>query len=266
MVEQLSLVLVEKRNGAALVTMNRPEAMNALSSALRDELTATIDQLEADAETRVLILTGAGTRAFTAGLDLKELGSAGGAALEGGTGDPMRALLGFSGPTIAAVNGVAITGGFELALGCDVLIGTPNTRFADTHAREGILPAWGLSQRLSRILGPSRAKEISLTGNFIAAEEACAWGLINRIVPEDALIETAFGLADDMLSCIPEAVTAYKALIDDGYATNFGASLALEIDRTRDANREVQGASVEARRHAIQKRGQDAPKRDHSEA
>ena len=135
MVEQLSLVLVEKRNGAALVTMNRPEAMNALSFALRDELTATIDQLEADAETRVLILTGAGTRAFTAGLDLKELGSAGGAALEGGTGDPMRALLGFSGPTIAAVNGVAITGGFELALGCDVLIGTPNTQDEMNNSR-----------------------------------------------------------------------------------------------------------------------------------
>ena len=150
----MTLVLTEKRDGVALVTMNRPDAMNALSTALRDELAATIEALEADADTRVLILTGAGTRAFTAGLDLKELGQADGAALSGGARDPVRALANFSGPTIAAVNGVAITGGFELALACDVLIGSPNARFADTHARVGILPGWGLSQRLSRLLGP----------------------------------------------------------------------------------------------------------------
>ena len=141
--------------------------------------------------------------------------------------DPVRAWANFSGPTIAAVNGVAITGGFELALACDVLIGSPNARFADTHARVGILPGWGLSQRLSRLLG-RRAPEISLTGNFVDAEQACAWGLINRIVPEDELIARAFELAEDMLSCLPDALVQYKALIDDGYATNFGESLELK--------------------------------------
>lgn len=250
----MTLILTEERDGVALVTMNRPDAMNALSAALRDELAATIEALEADADTRVLILTGAGTRAFTAGLDLKELGRSDGAALSARVRDPVRALAKFSGPTIAAVNGVAVTGGFELALACDVLIGSPNARFADTHARVGILPGWGLSQRLSRLLGPSRAKEISLTGNFIEAEQACAWGLINRIVPEDELIAQCFALAKDMLSCLPDALTRYKALIDDGYATNFGDSLELETSRTRDANRQVQGASVEARRREIQAR------------
>ena len=251
----MTLVLTEKRGGVALVTMNRPDAMNALSAALRDELAATIEALEADANIRVLILTGAGTRAFTAGLDLKELGQSDGAALSASARDPVRALANFSGPTIAAVNGVAITGGFELALACDVLIGSPHARFADTHARVGILPGWGLSQRLSRLLGPSRAKEISLTGNFVDAEQACAWGLINTIVPQDELIARAFELADDMLSCLPDALVKYKALIDDGYATNFGESLELETSRTRVANRQVQGASVEERRLAIQARG-----------
>ncbi len=255
----MTLVLTEKRGGVALVTMNRPDAMNALSAALRDELAATIEALEADANIRVLILTGAGTRAFTTGLDLKELGQSDGAALSASARDPVRALANFSGPTIAAVNGVAITGGFELALACDVLIGSPEARFADTHARVGILPGWGLSQRLSRLLGPSRAKEISLTGNFVDAEQACAWGLINTIVPQDELIARAFELADDMLSCLPDALVKYKALIDDGYATNFGNSLELETSRTSASNRQVQGASVEERRLAIQARGRQKP-------
>ena len=251
----MTLVLTEKRDGIALVTINRPDTMNALSAALRDELAATIEVLEADVDTRVLILTGAGTRAFTAGLDLKELGQADGAALSARVRDPVRALANFSGPTIAAVNGVAVTGGFELALACDVLIGSPNARFADTHARVGILPGWGLSQRLSRLLGPSRAKEISLTGNFVDAEQACAWGLINTIVSEEELIAHAFGLAEDMISCLPDALVQYKAPIDDGYATNLGDSLELETRRTNTANRQVQGASVEERRRAIQERG-----------
>ena len=114
-------------------------------------------------------------------------------------------------------------------------------RALPTRMRVGILPGWGLSQRLSRLLGPSRAKEISLTGNFVDAEQACAWGLINTIVPEDELIARAFGLAEDMLSCLPDALVQYKALIDDGYATNFGESLDLETSRTRAANRQVQG-------------------------
>ena len=251
------LVTIEREGALAIVTLNRPEAMNALSGALRSQLTQAVDTLEADADIRVMILTGAGERAFSAGLDLKELGgNANDAALTIATDDPVQSLGRFSGPIIGAINGVAITGGFELALACDVLIGTQNTRFADTHARVGILPGWGLSQKLTRLLGPSRAKEVSLTGNFIPAEQALDWGLITHIVETDALLDKARALAADMLSCVPETLAAYKKLMYDGYAETFGNGLKLEDETGRAANLQVSGDAIEERREAIRQRGQ----------
>lgn len=167
------MLLVEKQDGIAVVTLNRPEAMNALSKALRSELYKAMVALDADPEVRVVILTGAGERAFTAGLDLKELGSDAGAMgaanAEGADENPVKAIELCKKPVIGAINGVAITGGFEVALACDVLIASENARFADTHARVGIMPGWGLSQKLSRLIGLYRAKELSLTGNFLSA-------------------------------------------------------------------------------------------------
>ena len=126
--------------------------------------------------------------AFCAGLDLKELGAGetgGPAALQ--ERDAIAAATAFEGPIIGAVNGVAITGGFELALACDFLIASTEARFADTHARVGVVPGWGLSQRLPRLIGINRAKELSLTGNFLNAQQACEWGLVNRVVSEPQL-------------------------------------------------------------------------------
>ncbi len=164
-----TLVIVERPiDGCALVTLNRPRAMNALSTALRAELVAALNRLSADTSVRVLVLTGAG-KAFCAGLDLKELGAGSDPAtalVPAEALDPVAALARFTGPIIGAINGVAITGGFELALGCDVLIASTAASFADTHARVGVMPGWGLSQRLPRIVGASRAKELSLTGKF----------------------------------------------------------------------------------------------------
>ncbi|NBR51172.1 MAG: enoyl-CoA hydratase [Alphaproteobacteria bacterium] len=252
------LVLLEKADGYGVVTLNRPKAMNALSTELRNQLAAAIDDMQADKDMRVMILTGAGDKAFTAGLDLKEMGAqqGGGPALAIASDDPVVAMSRFSGPIIGAINGVAITGGFEMALACDVLIGTPNTRFADTHARVGILPGWGLSQKLMRLVGASRAKEISLTGNFISAEQALDWGLINHLVAPEDLLDKARALAADMLSCVPDTLAAYKALMDDGFAMNFADGMALEQSRSRAANRQVGADDVEARRQAIQQRGQ----------
>src|SRR5262249_56634240 len=125
------------------------------------------------------------------------------------------------GPIIGAINGVAVTGGFELALACDVLIVSTAARFADTHARVGVMPGWGLSQKLARVIGIYRAKELSLTGNYLSAEQAEAWGLVNRIVPAEALLPTCEALARDMLSCVPEVVRRYKQVIDSGYAETF---------------------------------------------
>ena len=145
----MSEIVVEKRNGVAWVTLNRPEAMNALSRTLRQQLAATMRSLENNADVRVVILTGAGDRAFTAGLDLKELGEAGLGAANAETADenPVMAIEQLTKPCIGAINGVAITGGFEVALACDVLIASDRARFADTHARVGIMPGWGLSQK-----------------------------------------------------------------------------------------------------------------------
>ena len=252
-------LLVEIADGVAVVTMNRPQAMNALSKGLRAALATTMRQLDGDDAVRAVVLTGAGVRAFTAGLDLKELGSDA-SAMSDATGatpeaNPVKAIELCGKPVIGAINGVAITGGFEVALACDVLIGSENARFADTHARVGIMPGWGLSQKLSRLVGPYRAKELSLSGNFLDAATAERWGLLNRVVPANELIAQASALARDMATIEPAFARAYKRLIDDGYATTFGAGMALEHDRSSAANAAVGAADVEARRAAVQARG-----------
>lgn len=257
------VILVEKSGAIATVTLNRPSAMNALSRDLRTAIAETFEDLEADPNIRVAILTGAG-KAFCAGLDLKELGgdaSAVGGASEGGVNatvndkDPVTSIGRFSGPVIGAINGVSITGGFELALACDILVCSENARFADTHARVGILPGWGLSQKLSRAIGIYRAKELSLTGNFLSAAQAEQWGLINRVVTAEELLPVCRKLAEDMLSVVPECLPAYKKLIDDGFAEAFGDALKTERKVSSAANKSVSSDSIAERRAGIQNRG-----------
>lgn len=255
-------VLLEERDGSvAILTLNRPDRMNALSRELRRVLAETVTRLEADPDIHILILTGAGERAFTAGLDLKELGESADSALasvdDPDLVDPVRALDRFSGPIIGAVNGVAITGGFEVALACDMLIASTNARFADTHARVGIVPGWGLSQKLSRIIGPMRAKELSFTGNFLPADRAYDWGLVNRVVAPDDLMTTCRNLAADMATIDPGFLKRYRRLIDEGYATTFTAGMDLEREASQAANAAVSGADIEARRRAVMERGRD---------
>jgi enoyl-CoA hydratase len=254
-----SLVVVERPfYGCALVTLNRPRAMNALSTALRAELVATLNSLTADPSVRVLVVTGAG-KAFCAGLDLKELGAGGDAAALVPTEalDPVAALARFGGPIIGAINGAAITGGFELALACDVLLASTTASFADTHVRVGVMPGWGLSQRLPRIIGASRAKELSLTGNFLSAQRAEAWGLVNRVVEPDQLLPHALALASDMLSALPEMLPAYKRLIDDGLATTLERGLAIEKNRSREWAAQIDTQQIEACRRQVAQRGRD---------
>lgn len=251
------VVLVSRDGPVAIVTLNRPQAMNALSQALRLDLARVFRELEAETQVRAIVLTGAGTRAFTAGLDLKELGQQGlGAAnAEGPDDNPVKAIEQTGKPVIGAINGVAITGGFEVALACDVLIGSENARFADTHARVGIMPGWGLSQKLSRLIGPYRARELSLSGNFLDAATAERWGLLNRVVPADELVAAATKLAHDMASIAPGFARGYKKLINDGYELPFGQAMSLEAERSTAANAKVSAAEVEAARGAVQARG-----------
>jgi enoyl-CoA hydratase len=255
----MTLVLVEIADAVATVTLNRPEAMNALSKALRRQLYEAMRALDADESVRAVVLTGAGERAFTAGLDLKELGSEpgalGSANAEGADENPVKAIELCRKPVIGAINGVAITGGFEVALACDILLASENARFADTHARVGVMPGWGLSQKLSRLIGIARAKELSLSGNFLDAKTAERWGLVNRVVPARDLLPTARKLAADIASADAAFISDYKRLIDDGFALPFSAAMALENERSSAANRRVTPETVEARRAAVQARG-----------
>lgn len=183
------VVLLDISERIATITLNRPGARNALSSELLRLLNETMKAADANDDVDVIILTGADP-AFTAGLDLKELGDPS-SNLLGGTGadgtpnsDGVRGPFPkLSKPLIGAINGVAVTGGFELALNCDFLVASENAKFGDTHARVGVMPGWGLSVLLPQAIGIRRAREMSFTGNFIDAHEAKELGLVNHVVP-----------------------------------------------------------------------------------
>jgi enoyl-CoA hydratase len=251
------VLIVEEHQGVATLTLNRPDAMNAFSRSLRDAIATTFRTLQAEGDVRVVVLTGAG-RAFCAGWDLKELSSPDASDTgEGAASDMQDAIAAFDGPIIGAVNGHAITGGFELALACDLLIASTEARFADTHARVGILPGWGLSQKLPRLIGIQRAKELSFTGNFIDAKTAEMWGLVNRVVPPEELLAISQQLAADMASCVPHVLRGYKRLIDEGMRMPLGEALAFEIDQAMKSVAEMTAATLSERRDRVLTRGRD---------
>ena len=255
MSEHDDLVLVERDQGITTVTLNRPQALNALSAALRNRIAEVFTELAGDPDTQVVILTGAG-RAFTVGLDLKELGGEQAAVGAISSQDLSRAVTGLTQPIIGAINGYAITGGFEIALMCDFLIASPAAKFADTHARVGVVPGWGLSQRLPRLIGVNRAKELSLTGNYLDAETACAWGLVNRVVAAEQLLPTCRKLAEDIVSTDPATRREIKRIMDAGWHSTLADGLATENDASRaHSEREVRPEKVAARRAGIQSRG-----------
>lgn len=251
------VLLVDREDGVVTLTLNRPAAMNALSRELRHAVATAFRAIAEDAGVGVVIVTGNG-RAFCAGLDLKELGGetsdgSPGALLE--ESDMLSALRACTVPVIGAVNGFAITGGFELALACDLLIASSHARFADTHARVGIVPGWGLSQLLPRLIGIARAKELSFTGNFVDAEQALAWGLVNRVVAPEELLPSCRSLARDMLSCDRATLLAVKRVYDEGYRTTLGEGLRIEARTSAEHARAVRPEQVAARRHGVQERG-----------
>jgi enoyl-CoA hydratase len=216
----------------------------------------TFQALASDSTIRVVILTGSG-RAFCAGMDLKEAaqGTPDEAAFSGET-DVIGAMTSFEGPIIGAINGLTITAGFELALNCDILIASSEAKFADTHARVGMLPGWGLSQRLPRLIGINRAKEISLTGNYISAEQARSWGLVNRVVAPDQLLPNCRELARDIVSCNADVITKYKQLINEGYGMNLSEALIYESRIARDWAGTITSGRIAQNRASVQERGQ----------
>jgi enoyl-CoA hydratase len=240
-------LIVERSNeGFATVTLNRPDKLNTLSIRLRQELAQAVAELQADAAIHVLILTGAG-RAFTAGLDLDEWAVPGLSAAGAHEHDAVAALLQFEGPIIGAINGPAITGGVEIALACDLLVASTEARFADTHVKVGLLPGWGGSVRLLRRVGLNRAKELALTGRYLSADEALAWGLVNRVVPPAQLLPEALALARQMLANPPEGLVAYKRLLEREAGVTLTEGLVIERAVSAAANAAVTREEIESR-------------------
>ena len=253
------VVLVDIANGIGTVTLNRPEARNALSSELLRSLREAMATVDGSDDVDVIILTGSDP-AFSAGLDLKELGSTGrnlGAGTTDATaGEPARPWATLRKPLIGAINGVAVTGGFELALLCDFLVASERASFGDTHARVGILPGWGLSVLLPQAVGVRRAVEMSLTGNFMHAEEALVFGLVNHVVPHAELIPAARKLASDIVDNNADAVQALVASYRAIHRVSVGEGERLEVQVGREwSGRTYEPAVVEARRAAIMARG-----------
>ncbi len=217
---------LEIDGSTAIVTMWRPEARNALNAPMRSAVRQTLAELDADQSVRAIILTGADP-AFCAGLDLKELAAGGnsGASAEVESLGPWAPL---SKPLIGAINGVAVTGGFEYALACDFLIASEHAGFADTHARVGIMPGWGLSVQLPRAIGVRRARQMSLTGNYIDARTALGWGLVNEVVVHADLLSRCRQLAADVGEVDGATIATYRQLYVDTEARSEPDAMAYE--------------------------------------
>ncbi len=252
------VVLVHVSEGIATVTLNRPDARNALNAELRRALVSTFEDLEADDGVDVVILTGADP-AFCAGLDLKELGR-GDHDLTStvvATRGPRTPLPSITKPLIGAVNGVAITGGFELVLQCDFLVASERARFADTHARVGVQPGWGLTVLLPQAVGVRRARELSTTGNFIDAATALSWGLVNHVVAHGDLLPFCRALAADIVSNDRAGVRRILRTYAEGAEVTAGEARAIEAAAAREwlAAGNASPDEVERRRQAVADRG-----------
>lgn len=247
------VVLVDVAARVAVVTLNRPDARNALNAAVRRRLPAVMRELDARDDVDVTILTGADP-AFCAGIDLKEVGA--GAPPDEGRLPYRGPLPPRTKPLIGAINGVAITGGLELVLACDFLVASDRARFADTHARVGVQPGWGLTVMLCQSVGVRRAREMSATGNFVDAPTALTWGLVNHVVAHHELLPFTRALALDIVSNDQAGVRRLFRTYDEVTLTTLDEGWAIE-DRVSRAweGGGFDPASIEARRGAVVERG-----------
>jgi enoyl-CoA hydratase len=251
-------LLVQRHGRVAILTLNRPEVLNALSAELRRALHRAVVELDADDGIGAIVLTGAGDRAFTAGFDLKEADSRG-TQQDVNEENPVLAIEQCRKPIIVATRGFCITGGMEIMLACDVVYADRTTRFADTHVRVGLLPGWGLSQRLARQIGIQRAKEISLSGNFVDAARALGIGLVNRVFEPEDLMPAALALAHDIADGNSQVVQTYKQLIDDGAGMTLADGLAMEAQLSAAFARTLETGYLDANRIAASERARNQP-------
>ena len=242
------ILLIDTRDRVRTLTLNRPQSRNALSSELRRRFFAALRDAETDDAVDVVILTGADP-VFCAGLDLKELGDTTELPDISPQWPPMTK------PVIGAINGAAVTGGLELALYCDILIASEQARFADTHARVGLLPTWGLSVRLPQKVGVGMARRMSLTGDYLSAADALRAGLVTEVVPHDRLLETARKVAASIVGNNQKAVRALLGVLSPHRRGGDAAGLAIEADSAAQWMSSASGDDIAANREAVLQRG-----------
>jgi enoyl-CoA hydratase len=244
------ILLIQNEDRVRTLTLNRPQARNALSRALRDAIFGALADADADTDVDVMILTGADP-VFCAGLDLKEFGDSDSPALP----DISPQWPSLTKPVIGAINGAAVTGGLELALYCDILIASEQARFADTHARVGLLPSWGLSVRLPQTVGVGLARRMSLTGDYLSAADALRAGLVTEVVPHAELLATARAVA---ASIVGNNQAAVRALLDSYHRideSQTATGLWMEATAAKQWLNRISSADVAANREGVLKRG-----------
>jgi enoyl-CoA hydratase len=224
-------LIYEKKDNIGLLTINRPDKMNAISMELTSELKQLLDEVENDEELRVMVVTGAGDKAFVAGADINELvdrEAKMGRRVSKERQEIFSRIENLHVPVIAAVNGYALGGGLELALACSIRICSEKAQFGAPEVKLGIIPGDGGTQRLPRLVGSGRAMEMILTGDFIDAQEAYRIGLVNKVVPPDKLMEVAMELAQKIASRPPLAVRYAKEAVNRSQEGAVGPGFALE--------------------------------------
>lgn len=231
-------VKTEITDHVMLITLNRPASLNAISPGLVDGIVSAFGQAETSSDVNAIVITGAG-KAFCAGVDLKVMSASDGNSVLDNDGDLIAAFENCTKPLIGAINGAAFTGGLELALHCDFLYACDSARFGDTHAKVGLMPTWGMSQKLSRIIGINRAREMSLSGGSIDAQTALNWGLVNKVCDADSLLNETLKKAKEIAANKPDAVAGIRMLMNTGWRKNLKNGLQLEDKNSRPFNDKV---------------------------
>jgi enoyl-CoA hydratase/carnithine racemase len=224
-------ILRTDRNGVCTLTLNRPEKLNALDEQLFEELASCIDALEGDEETGCVVLRGSG-RSFCAGNDLDDIAAGRRSDDPHFRGKTVERLAHIPQPLVAAIHGHCYTGGLELALAADLLVATESARFADTHGKWGLTPLWGMSQRLPRRVGVSRAKELMFTSRTVSAPEALAIGLLDGCVPDDRFEEEIEGLCGAICANSSFSNRANKRLLESTDGLSLGEGLRYEREKS----------------------------------
>jgi enoyl-CoA hydratase len=228
---EFKYIIYEKSEGIATITLNRPEALNAFSKEVVDEVLQALEEIRNDENVHVVILTGAGEKSFSAGADIKAM--KGMNALKARElslmGEKLcSALENLEKPVIAAINGYALGGGLEVAMACDIRIASENVLMGQTEINLGLIPGWGGTQRLTRLVGKTKAKELVFTGKKIDAKTAEQLGILNTVVPADKFKEAVKQFATELAQKAPVAIKVAKALINKGADISLDAALALE--------------------------------------